>query len=74
MKFRIKEKPQFDNWSGKWETHYAVERQFLYLFWINIVTLPTLAYADITLKKKSEKYLENKTFNKSRKVIKEIEV
>lgn len=74
MKFRIKEKPLFDHWTGKWEMHYAVERQFLYLFWINIVTLPTLAFAEITLKRKSEKYLENKTFNKSRKVIKEIEV
>ena len=74
MKFRIKEKPKFDNWTGKWETMYVVQRQFLYFFWLNISEWYSLISADCDLTNKSQNYFENQSFKKTRKVIKEIEV
>jgi hypothetical protein len=75
MKFRVLEKSVYNNWSDLWETRYFVQSRIPYVFfWDTYGSYESKYNAECAMIYLSQKYLANKGFKRSRKVIKEIEV
>jgi hypothetical protein len=75
MKFRVLEKSVYNNWYDMWETRYFVQSRIPYVFfWETHGSYESKHHAESAMWCLSQKYLANKGFKRSRKVIKEIEV
>ena len=75
MKFRILEKSVYNSWYDMWEIKYFVQSKIPYtFFWQTHYIRNELDSAEILMDQLSRKYLTNKGFKKSRKVLKEFEV
>lgn len=76
MKFRILEKSVYNSWYDTWQTRYFVQSRFPYIpfWWDTYGNYEYLSSAESAMNSLITKYIINKDFKKSRKVIKEIEV
>lgn len=75
MKFRVLEKSVYNSWYDTWETRYFVQARIPYIFfWDTHGSYESKYIAECAMLQLSQKYLANKGFKKSRKVVMEIEV
>jgi hypothetical protein len=75
MKFRIIEKSVYNSWYDTWHTRYFLQSKTPYVFfWDTHGNYEYAHIAEAAMLRLSQKYLANKGFKRSRKVIKEIEV
>jgi hypothetical protein len=72
MKFRIIEKSVFDNWTGKYEQQFLVQKKVLF-WWSTIVAQSTLNYAEMALTRKV-KEAQSRKYKPESKVHMEVEV